>query len=192
MRLVNAEENQNRLKNIPWIPYLDLAITFHLNFDGAGDEQRSIEVNHQLMDNWNVTPEELYQTALANMEREDDGDFYRLSDFVESVLDIPAEEGDSDNSLCMYIMTNKKCAYGATEILRPGELKKRAEKFKRDLLVLPSSIHEVLVLPYEEWMDLDVFRRTVQNVNNDSVIREEQLSNQVYLYRKDKDSLMIA
>lgn len=45
MRLVNAEENQNRLKNIPWIPYLDLAITFHLNFDGDGDEQKSIEVN---------------------------------------------------------------------------------------------------------------------------------------------------
>mgnify|MGYP000004680958 FL=1 len=42
MRLVNAEENQNRLKNIPWIPYLDLAVTFHLNFDGKDDEQRVI------------------------------------------------------------------------------------------------------------------------------------------------------
>ena len=192
MRLVNAEENQNRLKNIPWMPYLDLAVTFHLNFDGECDELRSIEVNHQLMGTWNVTPEDLYQTALANMEREDDGDFYRLSDFVKSVFDIPVEEDDSDNSLCMYIMTNKKCAYGATEILRPGELKKRAEEFNGDLVVLPSSVHEVLVLPYEEWMDLDVFRKTVQNVNNDAVIREEQLSNQVYLYRKDKDYLMVA
>lgn len=59
-------------------------------------------------------------------------------------------------------------------------------------MVLPSSVHEVLVLPYEEWMDLDVFRRTVQNVNDDAVKREEQLSNQVYLYQKDKDSLMVA
>ena len=59
-------------------------------------------------------------------------------------------------------------------------------------MVLPSSVHEVLVLPYEKWMDLDVFRRTVQNVNDDAVKREEQLSNQVYLYQKDKDSLMVA
>ena len=188
MRLVNAEENQNRLKNIPWIPYLDLAITFHLNFDGDGDEQKSIEVNQQLIDTWNVTPEDLYQTALANMEREDDGTFYRLSDFVESVLHTTPESSGLD----MYIMTNKKCAYGATEILRSGELKRRAEEFKSDLVVLPSSVHEVLVLPYEEWMDLDVFRRTVQNVNDDAVKREEQLSNQVYLYQKDKDSLMVA
>lgn len=188
MRLVNAEENQNRLKNIPWIPYLDLAITFHLNFDGDSDEQKSIEVNHQLIDTWNVTPEDLYQTALANMEREDDGTFYRLSDFVESVLHTTPESSGLD----MYIMTNKKCAYGATEILRSGELKRRAEEFKSDLVVLPSSVHEVLVLPYEEWMDLDLFRRTVQNVNDDAVKREEQLSNQVYLYQKDKDRLMVA
>lgn len=192
MRLVNAEENQNRLKNIPWMPYLDLAVTFHLNFDGECDELRSIEVNHQLMDTWNVTPEDLYQTALANMERESDGTFYSLSDYLEGALGTTLEKGDPDSDLHMYIMTNNKCAYGATEILRPGELKRRAEEFNSDLVVLPSSVHEVLVLPYEEWMDLDVFRKTVQNVNNDAVIREEQLSNQVYLYRKDKDYLMVA
>ena len=99
-----------------------------------------------------MTPEDLYQAALANMEREDDGTFYRLSDFVESVLHTTPESSGLD----MYIMTNKKCAYGATEILRSGELKRRAEEFKSDLVVLPSSVHEVLVLPYEEWMDLDV------------------------------------
>ena len=188
IRLVNAAENQNRLKGIPWIPYLDMAITFHLNFDGEEDEQRMLEVNQQLMDQWNVTPKELYQTALANMDRENDGVFYRLTDFVESVLHITSEKGGPD----LYIMTNNKCTYGATEILRPGELKKRAEEFNRDLLVLPSSVHEVLVLPYHDGMDLEVFRRTVCNVNNESVIREDQLSNQVYLYRKDKDCLMVA
>lgn len=192
MRLVNAEKNQNRLKNIPWMPYLDLAVTFHLNFDGECDELRSIEVNHQLMDTWNVTPEDLYQTALANMERESDGTFYSLSDYLEGALGTTLEKGDPDSDLHMYIMTNKRCAYGATEILRPGELKKRAEEFNSDLVVLPSSVHEVLVLPYCAGMNLELFRRTVRDVNDDAVIKEEQLSNQVYLYRRDKDCLMVA
>ena len=92
----------------------------------------------------------------------------------------------------LYIMTNNKCIYGATEILRPGELKRRAEEFHGDLVILPSSVHEVLVLPYSEGMNLEMFRNTVRSVNDESVIREEQLSNQVYLYRRDKDCLMVA
>ncbi len=188
MRLVSVEENKNRLKSIPWISYLDLAVIFYMNFEGVGDEQRAIEVNHQLMDNWNVTPKELYQTALTNIKREDRGVFCRLSDFLEDVLNTNIGKGDSE----IYIMTNKKCAYGATELLRPGELKRRAEKFHRDLVVLPSSVHEVLILPYDEGMDLDVFRRMVRDINNEEVIREEQLSNQVYLYKRDKDCLVVA
>ncbi len=192
MRLVNAEENQNRLKNIPWIPYLDLAVTFHLNFDGKDDEQRVIEVNHPLMANWNVTTDELYQTALANMERDNDGTFFNLWDYLTRGLGAAFERSDPDIGFQMYIMTNRKCAYGATEILRPGELKRKAEKFNRDLVVLPSSVHEVLVLPYDSNMDLEEFRRIVRDVNDRAVIKEEQLSNQVYLYRRDKDCLMVA
>lgn len=180
------------MKNIPWIPYLDLAVTFHLNFDGKDDEQRVIEVNHPLMANWNVTTDELYQTALANMERDNDGTFFNLWDYLTSGLGAAFERSDPDIGFQMYIMTNRKCAYGATEILRPGELKRKAEEFKHDLVVLPSSVHEVLVLPYDSNMDLEEFRRIVRDVNDRAVIKEEQLSNQVYLYRRDKDCLMVA
>ena len=53
-------------------------------------------------------------------------------------------------------------------------------------------MHEVLVLPYDSNMDLEEFRRIVRDVNDRAVIKEEQLSNQVYLYRRDKDCLMVA
>ena len=191
MRLVNAEKNQQRLKNIPWIPFLDLAVTFCLEFTEEGGEMRSIEVNHELMEKWNVTSQDLYQVALGNMEKRNDGIFCSLSEYMENVLGMSLGEENPEEKF-LYIMTNKKSVYGAVEILRPGELERRAEKIGRDLIVLPSSVHETLILPYTAGLDIEGLRMMVRKTNADTVINEEQLSDQIYLYRRDKDTLMIA
>lgn len=192
MRLVNAEKNQQRLKNIPWIPFLDLAVTFFLEFIEEDGELRSIEVDHGLMEKWNVTSQDLYQVALGNMEKKNDGLFCSLSEYMENILGLSLAEENPEGKFHLYIMTNKKSAYGAVEILRPGELERRAQKIGRDLIVLPSSVHETLILPYTAGLDIEGLRMLVRRTNADTVIREEQLSDQIYLYRRDKDALMIA
>ena len=76
--------------------------------------------------------------------------------------------------------------------MRPGELERKAQKIGRDLIVLPSSVHETLILPYTAGLDIEGLRMLVRRTNADIVIREEQLSDQIYLYRRDKGALMIA
>ena len=192
MRLVNAEKNEQRLKNIPWIPFLDLAVTFCLEFTEEDGELRSIEVNHELMERWNVASQDLYQAALGNMEKKNDGLFCSLSEYMENILGMNLAEENIEEKFHLYIMTNKRSAYGAVEILRPGELERRAQKIGRDLIVLPSSVHETLILPYTAGLDIEGLRMMVRRTNATTVIREEQLSDQIYLYRRDKAALMIA
>ena len=106
MRLVNAEKNQQRLKNIPWIPFLDLAVTFFLEFIEEDGELRSIEVDHGLMEKWNVTSQDLYQVALGNMEKKNDGLFCSLSEYMENILGLSLAEENPEGKFHLYIMTN--------------------------------------------------------------------------------------
>lgn len=126
------------------------------------------------------------------MEKKNDGLFCSLSEYMENILGLSLAEENPEGKFHLYIMTNKKSTYGAVEILRPGELERRAQKIGRDLIVLPSSVHETLILPYTAGLDIEGLRMLVRRTNADTVIREEQLSDQIYLYRRDKDALMIA
>lgn len=62
-----------------------------------------------------------------------------------------------------------------------------AEKLQGDLLILPSSIHEVLVIPDTGWQDYEALNAMVRAVNREVVSREEQLSDHIYRYiRREK------
>ena len=51
--------------------------------------------------------------------------------------------------LQMYVLTNKYKLWGAAAFLYPGVLKATAKRFGKDLIILPSSVHEVILIPQD-------------------------------------------
>ena len=49
------------------------------------------------------------------------------------------------------------------------------------ILVLPSSIHEMLISPYQDWMDIDEMKAIVTEINAVEVAPEERLTDQAYI-----------
>jgi hypothetical protein len=47
-------------------------------------------------------------------------------------------------------MTNDRASHGAAAVLYENVLKQFADGIDRDLFILPSSIHELLLVPYEK------------------------------------------
>ena len=90
----------------------------------------------------------------------------------------------------MYVLTNLLKRYGAAALLYPGTLKKAGEVLGSDFAILPSSIHEVLLLPGEFWRkDLENFADMVRYVNREHVEDWDVLDDTVYFYKRDGDRL---
>lgn len=63
---------------------------------------------------------------------------------------------------------------------------------EKDLVILPSSIHEVLLIPYEDHICFEELTDTVSHINRAEVPVEDRLSDQVYLYSRSLDAVTLA
>ena len=92
----------------------------------------------------------------------------------------------------MCVLTNPVMYYGAAGILRTDLLEKFAQLKETDLYVLPSSVHEVILLPALDCWDVDELRQMVKSVNACSVDKMDWLSDEVYYYRMESGEVVIA
>jgi hypothetical protein len=92
-------------------------------------------------------------------------------------------------NLQMHVLSNPYRTWGASIILYPGVLREIAEKLGGNLLILPSSIHEVIVMRWENEAEYDEITEIVKEINRKEVMPEDVLSDSVYFYCCKDDSL---
>jgi len=88
-----------------------------------------------------------------------------------------------------YIMTNKYQINGASVLLYHGLLDGLAEKLGTDLYVIPSSIHEFLILPVLPGTCIQDLNAMIHEVNSTQVEEEEILSDHAYFYSRSEKLL---
>ncbi len=212
-KLVNAELNREQLKEVPHLSYIDMAIVFYylLGEDEMGNATILICNSH--IAQWNVTAEELYACAHSNTRRllpvtiQNMEELMReviLEDLGKKIREESACEGEDCNEsidemlkmamdgregIPMYVMTNKNRYFGAACLLYPGVLKAFAERLDSNLYVLPSSIHEVILLEDDGCTAAEQLEEMVRQVNKTQVAAEEVLSDTVYYYERHRDEL---
>lgn len=106
---------------------------------------------------------------------------YRITR-IDEVVDIPKDSCREDDM--MYILTNDSGINGAASLLYDGVIDEFAERFAADVIVIPSSVHEVLLVPLKEEYDVSELNMLVKEVNNTIVDEEETLADNVYIYRR--------
>lgn len=198
-KLINTEKNQELLSQIPSIPFENLSIVFYLYLGSSDKEVFTILIRNEFLEIWKVTKEKLYEDATKNTPQLLPETFRELGETITEMrrqkfndYDLPIQADYLEEDLGMYVLTNQKHILGAACLLYPGVLKRYADQLNNDLLILPSSTHEVLILPYDETVDIDEMRSLVQWVNVIEVSEEEQLSGQIYLYKRLEDQMMVA
>lgn len=199
-RLVNYNENTRLLEEIPHIAYLDLAIVFYLLIDQNGLENTTALIRNSQLMLWNINIEELYDIAIENTPALLPYEFTSMSKimarlFIENFNkeDLYSEEFDRFfellQNMCskeeqMYVLSNKQRFYGAAVILYPNILETIAKKLDNDFFILPSSIHEVIVLPFTDQLEKEDLIEMVHEVNTTEVDQIDRLSNSVYIYSR--------
>ncbi|MCD8363732.1 MAG: DUF5688 family protein [Lachnospiraceae bacterium] len=183
-KVVNYEKNQERLEGFPHRRYLDLAELYYLQFSMPDGRTAATEVPLNLMDYWGVTLEELEQHARKNMDTQ--GYYLKL---METIL---AEHGVSEPGeiVPIYVLSSKKNKLGAAAITNPELLGRLTEGMEGDFYILPSSVHELLLLPVDKAeTNVRGLREIVQCMNQRTVSEGEFLSDNVYRY-KSGDALV--
>ena len=194
-RLIGAEENSEILKVRPHIRIEDLAVTFCIDLGENKDGLMSVPVQFELMETWNVTADQLYEIALENLTKADIGVFTPMREILFAGMLSELKEichGDEeearrkldqmipDNNL--WVLTNKRRVNGANMLLDRSVMEDVIKEVGTDFFILPSSIHECIILPADSGMDSQQLETMVCEVNETQVEKEERLSNSVYRY----------
>ena len=155
----------------------------------------------ELVDEWDgVTTEELHDIALHNLS-ESQIEFKTMRDvLVDMMFPDGIREGDprafmlppEEENPSMYVLSNADKLNGAAALLDAKTMEDISEKLGGDFIVLPSSVHETIVLPLNEDMDRHTLEAMVQDVNVGQVALEERLSDHVYMYDSQEKELVLA
>lgn len=186
-KLVNTERNRDMLEKVPHKAFCDLSVIFVLNVEVEGGITAGISVTYSLMNFWEISVERLFEQAIQNMEKAG-ASFIKLD---ATTLGFYREEPvwTEETALMqepeMYILTNREIWYGAALILSEHIRKEMLKKMKTEMYILPSSIHEVILLPKDESISEQELLSKVQEINKTAVKEEEFLADHVYLLGKD-------
>ncbi len=213
-RVINAEKNTVLLEDCPHIRKLDLAIVFYcmINNDYLGSATSIIHYNH--LELWGISVEELISAATKNtpvllkpmIQDMNDLIFEMFKDDLQRQqmdgilpLDLPIEDdlrhamesAKKEYSLEMFVLTNSQKQYGAACIFYENILKDFSDKFKTDIYILPSSIHEVILIPVSKEMTIEELNQMVVEVNTNEVENCEVLSDHVYIYKRNNNEIIM-
>lgn len=199
-RLVSYEKNSKLLEEIPYIPFLDMAIIFYCLVMEDENGTGSVRISNQIMEKWDMTVKTLYTVAIHNTERLLPKVFCPLKSMLKSVLEDGGQgmpdifeglEGCSYQEGTPFILTNIKGVNGASAILYPDCLKDIGRMAESSLYIIPSSIHELLIIPDDGQVSPDGLKKMVKEVNASCVAAEEVLSDMVYYYSPEKNIIEI-
>ena len=191
-KLINTEKNRELLKDIPYIPFHDLSIVFQCLVSEERFGNASILIHNVHLQLWKVNARELYECALENtplLQGYELADMNTVLEEMKALGGVDDEEmEDMQQEVPMYVLSNKSRINGASCILYKDILKDFAMVVDKDLYVLPSSIHEVILLPSDGTQESEQLKKMVREINQSQVEKEEVLSDSVYYYRRSDDS----
>lgn len=201
MSLVNADKNEQMLKDTPHTMKEDLAVIYKvvLDTDEAKGGMATITIKDAHMQAWGVEVEQLHSLAMENSNRMIPATLRSMNDVIREMM---SKDGMTDDLLeimvqdmpvdqQMYVISNTQSLNGAASIIYSDVLQQLAEKLGTDLYVLPSSVHETIAVS-QNMGDPQMLAEMVQEVNEGQVSLEEQLSDHVYSYNASTQELSLA
>ena len=200
-KLVNYEKNKVLLKQIPHKPFLDMAVVYYYLLENEQLDNATILIYNNHLESWNTTAKEIDEIAALNTPILLKEDLHLITEVLYQIMKKRNEEeaaklleleNEEEGDPVMYVLSNRNKIFGAAAILYSGVLKAFSDKLKKDLFILPSSVHEVILIPKDETMEWEKLQEMVQEVNSTQVEDVEILSDSVYCYQRNKDSLLPA
>lgn len=208
LRLIHKGKNKELLKEIPYEEFNDLAVVCHCLIVNESIGKGSVLIHRHHLRAWKISEKELFRAAKENSPRLQPYCLQPMSRMIKEIMERSIE--DSVEEICreypqdkeaflestlsqmtdeidrcrlpMYVLTNKDRYYGASCILYEGILEELAERLRGDFYILPSSVHELILVEKQGEDKKEEYNQMVREVNACHVDIQEWLANHAYLY----------
>ena len=182
-KLINFEKNSKLLEDVPYFKWCDLAVVFYYAVEEELMGRASILIHNNHLVMWEQTADVLYRIAQHNMRQRMPELLMPMQDLVEEMTGVKLHQKDE---IKMYVLTNRAKINGASAMLYSDKIRELAKRLQTDIMILPSSVHEVLLLPDDHEQEYAFYRQMVEEVNTTQVEPEEILSYSLYRYSREK------
>ena len=189
MEVVSAETNKDLLETVPHKDIEDMAVVYRFVIGDSQAGVGTILVNNQMLDNYGITAQQLHEDAIRNAPEirplviEGMAEVLAKQMGVEDLemlgLNIPPEQEQR------FVASVEGNVHGAGVIAYQNFMDEAAERAGGSFFILPSSIHEVLIIPDNGKFDTASLEQMVREVNATTVELSDQLTDSVYHYDAD-------
>ena len=178
-RLINAEKNKELLERVAYEPFFDLAVVFHLLLEVRKEGVVTLIIKEAQRKKWGVTVKELLAVAHNNTEKLMGLEFKNINEVMK---ELTADETNYIDDKPMYVLTNRMRNFGSSALLYAGMLETIRKKMNGGYYILPSSIHEIIIVPQNIGVKRSTLKEMVAEINETQLAPNEVLSNNVYYY----------
>lgn len=181
--LVNTAKNQHNLEEIVSREFFDLSLVYKVDAGTDADGTHfTVTMTRALLNNLGITEGELWECAWKNVRPQHDSVVNTIRKMCE--CDLP------DDLIPMQVITTSDALWGGALMLHDGILQEVADLFESDLVIIPSSINEIIAIPYDDTcVDLQSVEGMIMEVNQSVVSDNEILSYSAYWYDRAKHTL---
>lgn len=184
---MGLDRKELQQKGLACSSFLDLQVCYYIWMEARGSSSAGAAwISGKALEAWGIGLDGLEAKAMENLL----GDGYRIISMAQILEGMDGEEGIPP--IPLYVLTNRRKAYGAAGILDRNLIPRFAREADSGLFILPSSRHEVLLVPESEGTDAAELSQMVKEVNQTAVSPEDRLSDHVYYYDKQTDKIQIA
>lgn len=191
----NRERCKERFEDFPYTYFLDLAAIFV--FPERLDEKvnKYITITNDMCKTLHISKRELLEAAKQNESYETKHVMEKMKEFMEDTpCDFVTDEFPLMSSLLpMYVGTNQFNNLGASILMQPSAFRELATELASNLYILPSSVHEVIIVPIKDFegADIDELKMMVWDINRTEISDEDYLSDNVYVYDRGHNQIRI-
>ena len=192
VQMCDPETNQEYLKGKPYTSCGDLAAYYRIQVAANEEGTASVAITESMIQMWGITKEQLHKDAVQAANARSPVCLYDMEEVMaESIFSVKPEnlfnreEPLDIGMIPIYILTNQEKLNGASVSVQDGVLEKVAELLGTNFYVLPSSIHELLILPDNGSMQLSELEAMVREVNATQIAPEDRLSDKVQYYDRE-------
>ncbi len=181
VEVVSAERNAEMLQKVPHVQIEDMAMVYRLQVSNLGQGIATALVTNDMLNTFGVSAEQLHQDALANSTELKPVQVESLAKVIAELTGMP-EEIIAGSTPDVFVVSNEDRMKGAGTLFYPDVMDQIAERIDGDFFVLPSSVHEVLIMPDTGMESAEELKAMVTSINGDVVEPEDVLTDQVYHY----------
>lgn len=175
-KLVSAEKNAELLKKVPHLPVLDLAIIFFIYISEGALKNCSVLIKNDHMNLWKIPISVLYESAKKNTPRLCPCVMYPMSELFDA-------KGFEECEV--YVLTNEQGVNGAAALLYPKMPAYIYRELQGSYYLIPSSVHEFLVVPERMGVSVSELQAMVREINETEVDAQDVLSDRIYYFDGD-------